>query len=94
MEITGKIYAVLPEREGEGQNGKWRMASYVLQTEGTYPFYFAFDVSDGMDGRIKRLNIQQGKRMTIYFDIRAHEHDGRWYNQVRAYDAREVAADK
>lgn len=93
MEITGKIYAALPEREGESANGKWRMASYVLQTEGAYPYYFAFDVADGSEGRIQRLNIKEGKRMTVYFDIRAHEYQGKWYNQVRAYDAREVASE-
>lgn len=89
MEITGTIYAVLPEREGDGKNGKWKCASYVLLTDGSSPHYFAFDVFDGAEGRIKRLNIQQGKRMTVYFDVVAHEYNGRWFNQVRAYDARE-----
>lgn len=64
------------------------MASYVLVTGGLRPSYFVFDVFDGMDGRINRLGIEAGKEMTIYFDIDAHEYQGKWFNTIRAYDAR------
>ena len=90
MEITGTITKVLPERKGAGQHGEWRVASYVLVTGGLRPSYFVFDVFDGMDGRINRLGIEAGKEMTIYFDIDAHEYQGKWFNTIRAYDAREV----
>lgn len=93
MEIVGTIYSVLPLRSGTSQHGEWKSQSYVLKcNENGSEFFFAFDVFDGTDGRIARLNIQQGKRMRIYFNVRAHEYQGRWYNQIRAYDAREEAA--
>lgn len=89
MEVTGEIYKCLPVREGSSQRGAWKVASYVLKTEGNDPHFITFDVFDGQDERIKRLDIQEGKRMTVYFDIRAHEYNGRWFNQIRAYDARD-----
>lgn len=94
MEITGTIYAYTSIKVGKTERGSWKVASYVLKTEGNDPHFVAFDVFDGQDGRIDRLGIEEGKRMTIYFDIRAHEYKGRWYNQVRAYDAKETDEQK
>lgn len=90
METEGIITHVLPERSGESQRGPWRFASYVLETVEQYPKHMTFDVSDGDSGRIARLNIQQGKRYHVWFDIDANEYNGKWYNHIRAYDAREV----
>lgn len=91
MEIEGIITRVLPERTGTSHAGKpWRMASYVLETIEQYPKHIMFDVSDGDSGRIARLNIQEGKRMRIFFEIDAREWEGKWFNSIRAWDAREV----
>ena len=94
MEIQGIIKHVLPVREGVSQNGAWKTASYVIETEERYPRRMVFDVRDGRDGRIARLNIQEGKRMKVWFDVDASEYNGRWYNNVTAWDAREVESEK
>ena len=90
MEITGIIIQALPMRSGSNQNGIWRSQGFVLQTVDTYPQNFVFDVYDGKEGRLQRFNIQVGKQYTVFFTIRAHEHKGRWYNQVFTDDVREV----
>lgn len=90
MEITGIIKHVLPVREGVSANGAWKTASYVIETEERYPRRMVFDVRDGRDGRIDRLGIKEGKRMKVWYDIDASEYNGRWYNNVTAWDAREV----
>jgi hypothetical protein len=39
------------------------------------------------EDRIKQFALQQGQQnVTIQFDIDAHEHEGRWYNEVRCYN--------
>ena len=44
-------------------------------------------VSARTGNRIKQFALQQGQQnVTIQFDIDAHEHDGRWYNEVRCYN--------
>lgn len=91
MEIEGKIIAVLPERSGTSQNGPWKVAGYVIETQETYPKRMFFEVRDGRDGRIARLNIQLGKIMRVWWDINVREYEGKWYNTITAYDAREVA---
>lgn len=90
MEIEGKIIKVLPLRQGTTQRGTWKAQSYVLETEEMYPKHVTFDVFDGETSRIERLGLTEGKKYKIWFDIDAHEYEGRWYNQVRAYDAREI----
>ena len=92
MEITGKIIAVLPERSGVSarSGAEWRCATYVLETMEQYPRKMCFEVF-GTD-RIQQLNIQAGQSYTISFDIDAHEDQGRWYNQIRAWKAEAPAA--
>jgi hypothetical protein len=40
------------------------------------------------EDRIKKFNVQQGQEVTVSFDIDAHEYNGRWFNEVRAWDVR------
>lgn len=89
MEIQGRIKKELDIRTGISNEGNpWRIASYVIETEEDYPKSLVFDVSDGTSGRIARLNIKEGKLMKVYFDTKAAEYNGKWYNRVQAYDAR------
>ena len=85
MDITGRIIAVLPERSGVSQRSgsEWKVATYVLETQEQYPKKVCFEVF-GTD-RIQQFNIQAGEMMTVSFDIDAHEYNGRWFNQIRAF---------
>ncbi len=85
MELTGKIIAVLPQRSGTSNRtgSEWRVGSYVLETMDQYPRKLAFDVF-GAD-RIAQFNLQAGEIVTVYFDIDAHEYQGRWFNSIRAF---------
>lgn len=90
MEIEGKIIEVLPERIGISQTTQepWRVASYLLEIPGYRPTKMMFEVSDGQAGRIARLGITKGRKYRIFFEIEAQQYNGRWYNTVRAWDAR------
>ena len=91
MEFTGIIIEECGITTGEGQNGPWKMARYVIESIERFPRRIAFDVSDGQTGRIERLGIKQGLRMKIFFDIDARQFEGKWYNSVHVYDARVIA---
>ena len=41
--------------------------------------------------RIKQFNIQSGEELTVSFDIDAHEYNGRWFNEIRAYNVSRMA---
>ena len=86
MEITGKIIAVLPANSGTSARtgNPWMSQTYVIETQGQYPKKLAFDVFG--EERIKQFNIQQGEELTVSFDIDAHEYQGRYFNQIRAFN--------
>jgi hypothetical protein len=38
------------------------------------------------EDRIKQYNIQAGEEITVQFDIDAREYNGRWFNDIRAFN--------
>ncbi len=92
MELTGRIIAVQEAKRGISSRtgNSWMKQEYVMEVSGDYPRHCAFAVFG--EERIKQLNIQNGEDLTIQFDIDAHEYNGRWYNDFRAYNVIRVNA--
>ncbi len=92
MDLTGKIIAVLPASSGISQRtgNSWMSQDYVIEVPGQYPRKCVFRVFG--EDRIKQFNIQMGEDLTVSFDIDAHEFNGRWFNDVRAYNVQRGAA--
>ena len=86
MELTGRIIAVLPANSGvSARTGNpWMSQEYVIEVPGQYPRKCVFRIFG--EDRIKQFNIQNGEDVTIQFDIDAHEYNGRWFNEIRAYN--------
>ena len=87
MESTGNIIAVMQAQSGVSQRtgNQWMSQEYVLEVPGQYPKKMVFRIFG--EDRIKQFNIQQGEQnVTVQFDIDAHEYNGRWFNEVRAYN--------
>lgn len=86
MDVVGKIIAALPPKSGTSQStGKpWQVNTYVLQTTEQTPKNIAFDVFGAE--RVEQYNLKVGDMVTVSIDIDAHEYNGRWYNQIRAWN--------
>ena len=84
MELQGKVIAVLPERSGVSARGEWKSQSFVIETHEQYPKKLVFDVFGAE--RLAQFNIQSGEEISVSFDIDAHEYNGRWFNNVRAWN--------
>ena len=86
MELTGKIIAVLAAQSGVSARtgNNWMSQDYVIEVPGQYPRKCLFRIFG--EDRIKQFNIQQGEDLTVQFDIDAHEFNGRWFNDIRAYN--------
>ena len=89
MEIQGKVIAVLSERSGVSARGEWKSQTYVIETQEQYPKKMAFDVF-GAD-RLAQFNIRSGEVINVSFDIDAHEYQGRYFNQIRAWNVTKVS---
>lgn len=92
MDLTGKIIAVMQPRSGvSARTGNpWMTQEYVLEVPGQYPKKCVFNVFG--EDRIKQFNIQMGEDVTVSFDIDAREYNGRWFNDIRAYNVTRGAA--
>ena len=77
MELQGRVIAVLPERSGTSARGEWKSQSFVIETHEQYPRKMVFDVF-GAD------------RLAQSFDIDAHEYNGRWFNNIRAWNVQHI----
>ena len=92
MDLTGKIIAVLPANSGVSQRtgNPWMSQEYVIEVPGQYPRKCVFRVFG--EDRIKQFNIQMNQDVTVSFDIDAHEYNGRWFNEIRAFNVVPAAA--
>lgn len=86
MELTGRIIAVMPAQSGVSARtgNNWMSQEYVIEVPGQYPRKCVFRLFG--EDKIKQFNIQQGEDLTIQFDIDAHEYNGRWFNEIRAWN--------
>lgn len=91
MEITGILLRKLSEREGVSKStgNKWKTADFLFEVPGMYPRNIVFTVRDGQTGRIGYFESMMGRTVVVSFGVDAHEHEGRWYNEVGAYGVRE-----
>lgn len=88
MELTGKIIAIMPAQQGVSQRtgNQWMSQQYVLEVPGMYPKRMVFEVFG--EDKIKSFAIKQGMEATVSFEIDAHEYNGRWFNEVRAWNVK------
>lgn len=85
MEISGKIIAATEPTGGISQRtgNSWKSQDFVIETHEQYPKRCCFRVFG--EDRLREFNIQVGEELTVSFDIDAHEYQGRWFNDVRAW---------
>jgi hypothetical protein len=86
MDLTGKVIAIMEARGGvSARTGNpWMTQEYVIEVPGQYPRKMLFSVFG--EDRIKQFNIQPSEEITVQFDIDAREYNGRWFNDIRAYN--------
>ena len=77
-------------RSGTSARGEWKVQTFVIETQDQYPRKMAFDVF-GAD-RLAQFAINVGDNLRVSFDIDAHEYNGRWFNNIRAFSVMHVDA--
>ena len=85
MDITGKIIFVSEPRScvSKTSGSQWMTQDFVIETHDQYPRKCVFNVFG--EDRLKQFNIQLNGEYTVSFDIDAHEYNGRWFNNIRAW---------
>ena len=85
MQIQGNIIKVFEPRSGTSSSGKqWSSLDFVLEIPGQYPRRIALNIFG--EERIKALAPKEGEvNVLVDFDIDAHEYNGRFYNEIKAW---------
>ncbi len=90
MELAGKIIYISEPRNGVSKTtgNPWAIQTFVLETHEQFPRKMAFEVFG--EERLRTFNIQMGEELNVFFDIDAHEYQGRWFNSIRAWRVERV----
>ena len=85
MEITGKILEVLPKVTGTNKSGNpWQKQEFILEVQGgQYPKKALMGI---WGDKVDQFQVQKGEDVTVSFDIDCREYNGRWYNDIRAWN--------
>lgn len=86
MQEHGKVIAVLNPQTGTSpRTGQpWYSQSYVIEIDGRYTRRVSFSLW-GLEAN-QRAALQIGQIIDVLAEVEAHEFQGRWYNEIRAYD--------
>ncbi len=83
LEITGKIYSVLPEQNGQGQNGPWVKQTFVIETSDRFPKKICLQAWNEKGEMVTRL--KQGDEVKVAFDLESREFNGKWYTDAKVW---------
>lgn len=93
MEFEGIIIEQLETAKGTNkETGEpWQRNRYVAESEERNPQAIVFDVWDGRDGRIARLNLEKGKKYKLFMSFEARKSkEGKWFNAITVWNARPI----
>lgn len=85
MEISGKIFEVLPKVTGTNKSGNpWQKQEFILEVQGgQYPKRALMAI---WGDKVDQFQVQKGEDVTVSFDIDCREYNGRWYNDIKAWN--------
>ena len=84
LEITGKVFQILPMETGEGKNGPWKKQHFIVEyMDGNYPKKVSVMAWGDKADMLK--NLQPGTEVKVAFNVESREYNGRWYTDVKAW---------
>lgn len=90
MELSGKVYKVMPVESGEGKNGTWKKQQVIIEMEnGKYPKKVAIVFWGDL---VESDSFVEGRDISVEFDIESREYNGKWYTDVKAWRINKAAA--
>ena len=86
MEFRGILKGCVATRSGKSANGEWERRVYLVEEVASFQKKMVFEVTDGEMGRYKTWDALIGKSVVVRFGIDASEYNGRWYNNIQAWN--------
>ena len=88
LKIRGKIAAKFDLQSGTSKAGNaWQKQEYLIETLDAYPKKIKFDF---FGDRVNQFPLEVGDLVDLSFDIESREFNGRWYTDIRGWNAIKV----
>lgn len=86
MQIQGRISKVMQPVGGTSKAGKqWSKQDFVIECQnGQYQKHIALNIFG--EDKIQQFALREGENVIVDFDVDAHEYNGRWLNEIRAWN--------
>lgn len=83
---TGRVIAVLEVQKGISSKtgNEWASQTFVIETAERFPRRISYSIM-GAD-RINAAALKLGEIIDVYGEVRAHEYNSNWYNEIVAVD--------
>lgn len=83
MELTGKVYAVLPMQSGTNAKGEWKRQTVVFSVDdGKFETKIAVDNIKKAD---EFATLHVGDEVLFRFDVSSREFQGKWYTSATCW---------
>lgn len=86
FEIEGTLHKKF---DIESKSSSFQAREFVLTTEGTYPQFVKFQLTQDKCGIIDPYN--EGEKMKVFFDLRGREWQGKYFTNLNAWKVDKVA---
>ncbi len=83
LEISGKLYKIMPAQSGTGSKGNWVKREFVIETQEQYPKKICFSA---WNDKAELLNqLKEGDQVKVSFNLESREYMSKWYTDARAW---------
>jgi single-strand DNA-binding protein len=73
----------------ESKSASFQTREFVITTEGTYPQYVKFQLTQDKCGVIDPCN--EGEKVKVYFDLRGREWQGKYFTNLNAWKVEKIS---
>lgn len=83
LEIEGTLVKVLPEKSGEGKNGRWLKQDFIMETNDKFPKQVCISLWNDKAKDLEQFN--EGDAIKAGINIESREFREKWYTDVKAW---------
>lgn len=87
FEIEGKAHKIF---DTENKTDTFQAREFVIETEGQYPQYIKFQLTQDRCGLMD--NYKEGQMIKVYFDLRGREWNEKYFTNLNAWRVEAAAA--
>ncbi|MFN8338488.1 MAG: DUF3127 domain-containing protein [Saprospiraceae bacterium] len=89
--MTFEIEGILHKKfEIESKSASFQTREFVISTDGTYPQYVKFQLTQDKCGIVDAMN--EGEKIKVSFDLRGREWQGKYFTNLNAWKVEKAGA--